>query len=82
MDVRPMLHRKLGVTSSLACRPYDLATWLVATEAGCVLRDPLGAPLSAPLDVTTNVGFACYANEQLAAAMIPVVRDEVLRHLG
>jgi len=82
MDVRPMLHRKLGVTSSLACRPYDLAAWLVAAEAGCVVRDPLGAPLRAPLDVTTNVGFACYANAQLAERMIPIVRDEVLRHLG
>lgn len=82
LDVRPMLHRKLGVTSSLTCRPYDLATWLVAAAAGCVVCDPLGEPLRAPLDVTTNVGFACYANERLAAQMIPIVREEVLRHLG
>lgn len=82
LDVRPLVHEKLGVDSSLACRPYDVVAWLVAAEAGCVVRDPFGAPLDAPLDVTTNVAFACYANETLAARMIPIVREECERHLG
>ncbi len=82
LDVRPLVHRALGVRSSLACRPYDLATWLIAAEAGCVVRDPLGGPFDAPFDVTTNVGFACYANETLARNMIPIVREEIERHLG
>ncbi|MCR9244540.1 MAG: inositol monophosphatase [bacterium] len=82
LDVRPLVHRKLGVTSSLACRPYDVVTWLVASEAGCVVRDPKGNPLDAPLDLTTNVGFACYANEALATLMVPIVREEIERHLG
>lgn len=81
LDVRPLAHRALGVTSSLACRPYDVVTWLVAHEAGCVVCDPLGAPLDAPLDLSTNVAFACYANRRLADSMIPIVRDEVRRHL-
>ncbi len=75
------MRRKLGVESSLACRPYDLACWLVATEAGCVLRDPFGEPLDIPLDVTTNIAFACYANETLAGHMVPIVREETMRHL-
>lgn len=82
LDVRPLVHKKLGVRSSLASRPYDLVTWRIAKEAGCVVCDPLGAPLDAPLDTTTNVAFACYANRALADKLIPIVREEVLRHLG
>lgn len=82
MDVRPLVYRKLGVTSALACRPYDLATWLVGQQAGCVICDPFGAPLDAPLDLTTNVSVACYSNRALADFLIPIVREEVERHLG
>ena len=82
LDVRPLVHKKLGVKSSLASRPYDIVTMRIAQEAGCVVCDPYGGPLDAPLDVTTNVAFACYANKELAARMIPIVREEVRRHLG
>jgi hypothetical protein len=82
LDVRPLVHRALGVTSSLACRPYDIVTALVAQEAGCVVLDPFGEPLDAPLDTTTNVAFACYANPTLAKALVPIVREEVQKHLG
>jgi fructose-1,6-bisphosphatase/inositol monophosphatase family enzyme len=82
LDVRPLVHKKLGVKSSLASRPYDIVTMRIAQEAGCVVCDPYGGPLDAPLDVTTNVAFACYANKELAAKLIPIVREEVRRHLG
>lgn len=82
LDVRPLVHRKLGVTSSLTCRPYDVVNWRIAAEAGCVVCDPFGEPLDAPLDTTTNIAFACYANARLAAQLIPIVREEVRRHLG
>lgn len=82
LDVRPLVNARLGVRSSLCSRPYDLCTLLVAQEAGCVVYDPFGAPLDAPLDTTTNVAFAGYANRALADAMIPIVRDEVRRLLG
>lgn len=82
LDVRPLVHQKLGVASSLACRPYDVVTWLIAAEAGCVVRDPLGMPLDAPLDTTTNLAFACFANPRLAAIMQPIVREELLRLLA
>jgi hypothetical protein len=82
LDVRPLVHRWLGATSSLACRPYDVVTWRIAHEAGCVVVDPFGEPLDAPLDVTTNVAFACYANRALADRIAPIVADEVRRHLG
>ncbi|MBP8299248.1 MAG: inositol monophosphatase [Planctomycetes bacterium] len=82
LDVRPLVHKKLGVKSSLACRPYDLVTWLIAKEAGCVICDPFGKPLDAPLDTTTNISFAAYANQKLADVLIPIVREEVQKHLG
>jgi hypothetical protein len=82
LDVRPLVHHKLGAKSSLACRPYDVCTALVAQEAGCVVLDPFGAPLDAPLDVTSNVAFAAYANRALADLLVPIVREEVRRRLG
>ena len=82
LDVRPLVHRKLGVKSSLCCRPYDLCTLLIAQQAGCIVVDPFGEPVRAPLDTTTNVAFAVYANRRLAQRMVPIVREEVQRHLG
>ena len=43
---------------------------------------PFGAPLDAPLDITTHVSVACYSNRALADFLIPIVREEVERHLG
>lgn len=82
LDLRPLVHAKLGHGASLCCRPYDLCTMLVAQQAGCVVLDPLGKPLDAPLDTTTNVAFAGYANRALADHLAPIVADEVRRHLG
>ncbi|MFN3242911.1 MAG: inositol monophosphatase [Planctomycetota bacterium] len=81
LDLRPLVYRKLGIESALACRPYDLSTWLVGQQAGCVVCDPFGQPLDAPLDITTNMSFAFYANRQLADLLIPIVREEVTRIL-
>jgi hypothetical protein len=82
LDVRPLVYKKMGVESALACRPYDLSSWLVGQQAGCVVCDPFGAPLDAPLDVTTNMSFAFYANRALADLLIPIVREEVTRLLS
>jgi len=82
LDVRPLVYKKIGVESALACRPYDLSSWLVGQQAGCVVCDPFGKPLSAPLDVTTNMSFAFYANQSLADLLIPIVREEVTRLLS
>jgi hypothetical protein len=82
LDVRPLVHRKLGVASSLVCRPYDLVTWRIATAAGCVVTDPFGAPLDVALDTVSDVAFAAYSNPALAARLQPIVTEEVRRHLG
>jgi hypothetical protein len=59
-----------------------LSSWLVGQQAGCVVCDPFGEPLDAPLDVTTNMSFAFYANRELADLLIPIVREEVTRLLS
>ena len=43
--------------------------------------DPFGEPFDAPLDITTNMSFAFYANRALADLLIPIVREEVTRIL-
>lgn len=80
IDLRPLVHRKLGFASSLCSRPYDVCTALVAQEAGCVVTAPDGSPLDAPLDVTTNVAFVAYANPGLAARLQPLLADVLVAH--
>lgn len=80
MDIRPLVHRALGIESSLCCRPYDLCTALLAEEAGCVVCHPDGSPIDVPLDVTTNVAFVGYANRALADRLQPMVREVLARH--
>ena len=82
LDPRPLVCKKLGKPTSLCCRPYDVCCALIAEEAGCVVADPFGQPLRAPLDTTTNVAWAGYANAKLAALLQPIVREEVERLLG
>lgn len=80
LDIRPLVHRSLGFESTLCSRPYDLCTALVACQAGCVVTAPDGSPLDAPLDVTTNVAFAGYANAALAARLQPMVTAALREH--
>jgi hypothetical protein len=59
-DVRPLLIPSLkarGARAPLCAHPYDLATELVAREAGVVVSDPAGGRLRAPLDVTADVAW-------------------------
>jgi hypothetical protein len=46
---------------------------LIAEEAGVILTDGLGAPLDGPLDVTTGLSWAAYANDALRRKIEPVV---------
>jgi fructose-1,6-bisphosphatase/inositol monophosphatase family enzyme len=71
-DLRPLVFRKLGLDGSLSSHPYDLAGVLVAEEAGVIVEDPLtGEPLASPLDTTTPVAWAGYANAEIAAHVRP-----------
>lgn len=64
LDPRPAV-----VPGSMATHPYDLAAWLVAAEAGVVVECLDGTPLRVPLDTSTPVAWAAYANEDVAAEL-------------
>jgi len=73
VDLRPLFYRIQDQPPGLCCHPYDCATWLVAEEAGVILTDGLANPLDGPLDVTTGLSWAAYANEALRRRIEPVL---------
>ena len=72
-DLRPQFYRLQGQPEGLCCHPYDCATMLIAEEAGIILTDGLGSPLDGPLDVTTSLSWAAYANKAIRQKIEPVV---------
>lgn len=80
-DLRPLVFRKIGFTAPLTCHPYDICTALVLQEAGGIVEQPDGSPLSAPLDTTGAIAWIGFANEKLAAQVRPVLREILRREL-
>ncbi|QDV08500.1 bifunctional inositol-1 monophosphatase/fructose-1,6-bisphosphatase [Planctomycetes bacterium Poly30] len=79
VDPRTIVGERTGRPTQTA-KAYDMAgAALIATEAGCVVTDPLGEPLDFPLDATTPVDFAGFHNAATAAAMIPHLRAALER---
>ena len=76
-DLRPLLGDRAGICA----HPYDLAGWLVAAEAGVHVVRPDGGPLDAPLDLTSDVAWAAYANDAVRALVEPALHAE-LREQG
>lgn len=73
-DLRPLVFSKMNLPGSLSAHPYDMASLLVAAEAGVIVEDPLtGNALDAPLDTTTPVAWVAYANPELARHIRPVL---------
>ncbi len=73
-DLRPHFYRMQNQSEGLCCHPYDCCTALIATEAGVILTDGLGNPLDGPLDVTTGLAWAGYANHRLRQSIEPLVK--------
>lgn len=72
-DVRPLLYRAQHATTGLCVHPYDCASMLIAEEAGIILTDGLGNPLDGPLDTTTSLSWAGFANRRLHDAIQPII---------
>jgi hypothetical protein len=72
-DLRPIFYRMQNQPEGLCCHPYDCATLLIAEEAGVIVTDGLGNPLDAPLDVTSGVSWAAFANRELQQAIEPLL---------
>lgn len=73
-DLRPLIEPVLnarGLKLGICCHPYDLATELIAREAGVIVADPEGGPLNAPLDIEADVAWVGYANHALRAQIEP-----------
>lgn len=74
-DLRPLIYKRMGIRSGLECHPYDLAGLLIAEETGVIITDEGGQPLNCPLDTTTGVCWAGYANEVLREKIEPHIRS-------
>ncbi len=82
VDLRPQVFRKLGLGLSLTCHPYDICTAMILTELGGVVETPEGEPLDAPLDTTSPIAWAGYANPTLAALARPVLQQLIAERLS
>ncbi len=81
-DLRPWMEPLLeerGLPTGLCCHPYDLATWLIAAEAGVILTDPGGGPLDAPLDLDAKIAWVGYANRKLKESVEPALHRALSR---
>ncbi|MGD0542479.1 MAG: inositol monophosphatase [Tepidisphaeraceae bacterium] len=81
-DLRPLFYRIQHQPEGLCCHPYDCATWLVAQEAGVILTDGMGQPLDGPLDVTTGISWAAFANPALRQAIEPILTGYLAKKLA
>jgi fructose-1,6-bisphosphatase/inositol monophosphatase family enzyme len=72
-DLRPLFYAMQNQGEGLCCHPYDCATMLIATEAGVVITDGQGRPLDGPMDVTTGLSWAAFANDDLRKLLEPLI---------
>ena len=71
-DLRPVAGRvaaRSGRNVGLCAHPYDLCTYLIAQQAGVIITDPTGAPLSYPLATDVDCGWVGYANHHISNEM-------------
>ena len=74
-DLRPLFYNMVGGPEGLCVHPYDVAGLLIAQEAGVVITDGLGGPLDGPLDTTTSLSWAGFANATLRDQIQPIIAD-------
>jgi hypothetical protein len=74
-DLRPIFYRIQGQPEGLCCHPYDCAGMLIAEEAGVILTNGLGQTLDGPLDVTSGIAWAGFANRGLRDLIEPLLTN-------
>ena len=72
-DLRPMFYEMVGGPEGLCVHPYDVGGLLIAQEVGVVITDGLGNELDGPLDVTTSLSWAGFANATLRDQIQPII---------
>jgi hypothetical protein len=81
-DLRPLFYKIRGLPAGLCVHPYDVASVLLAREAGVIITDGLGGELDGPLDVDTPLHWAGYANATLRRQIEPVMLKTLLDWLA
>ncbi|CAN5415789.1 hypothetical protein BH10PLA1_BH10PLA1_12890 [soil metagenome] len=74
-DLRPWFYKIQRQPEGLCCHPYDCATLLVAEEAGVIITNGMGEPLDGPLDTTTGLSWAGFANKKLYDSIQPLLTE-------
>ena len=72
-DLRPLFYSLQAQPPGLCCHPYDCATMLIAEEAGVLLTDGMGNQFDGPLDCTTGLSWAGFANRALLQRIQPII---------
>ncbi|HVS72306.1 MAG TPA: inositol monophosphatase [Phycisphaerae bacterium] len=80
-DVRPIFYAIQKRPAGLCVHPYDVASVLIAREAGVEITDGMGGELDGPLDTTTGLSWAGFANRALRARIEPVMTAALRRWL-
>jgi len=73
-DLRPLMRGRSAAgypELSICCHPYDLATELIAREAGVIVTGMDGSPLDAPMNVEADVTWIGYANADIRTQIEP-----------
>ena len=81
-DLRPVAGRvaaRSGRNIGLCAHPYDLCTYLIAEQAGVLITDPTGAPLSYPLATEVDCGWVGYANQAIRSEMEIPLRGAIAK---
>lgn len=81
-DLRPLIEtviNRRGLTLGICCHPYDMCTELIAREAGVIVTDERGEPLSAPLNIEADITWVGYANEAIRREIEPHLRAALKR---
>lgn len=81
-DLRPLFYQMQDQPEGLCCHPYDCAALLIAEEAGVIITDARGNKLNAPLDCTTGVSWAGFANATLRAQIEPMLTSFIQTRLA
>ncbi len=74
-DLRLHFYRALQKPPGHCVHPYDMASVLIAQEAGVLLTDGLGGVPDGPLDVTTPLAWAGFANKALREKIEPIITN-------
>ncbi|MBF6589853.1 MAG: inositol monophosphatase [Ktedonobacterales bacterium] len=82
-DIRPLMEPLLARRGlslvGICCHPYDVATVLLAEEAGVLITDARGHPLDAPLTLDADVAWAGFANAAIRAQVEPLLTAALAR---